>query len=221
MLKRCCMKRAFHIGFPLGIERFLTSGAQVMITVIVAPLGAASIAANAFAVIAESICYMPGYGIGDATTTLVGQSIGAGRKKLTRQFAWTSTWLGMAVMTFLGGVMYAVAPWMMEIMTGDHEIIHLGVVALRTEAWAEPMYAASIVAYGAFVGAGDTLIPSFMNLGSMWGVRVVLAAILAPIYGLHGVWIAMAIELTFRGAIFLVRLKSGAWMQRIQKLNAM
>lgn len=220
-LQRSCMKRAFHIGFPLGIERFLTSGAQVMITIIVAPLGAASIAANAFAVIAESICYMPGYGIGDATTTLVGQSIGAGRNNLTRQFSWTSTWLGMGVMTFLGGVMYAIAPWMMEIMTRDHEIISLGVIALRTEAWAEPMYAASIVAYGAFVGAGDTLIPSFMNLGSMWGVRVVLAALLAPVYGLHGVWIAMAIELTFRGAIFLVRLKSGAWMLRIQKLNAL
>ena len=220
-LKKSCMKRAFHIGFPLGIERFLTSGAQVMITVIVAPLGAASIAANAFAVIAESICYMPGYGIGDATTTLVGQSIGAGRKKLTRQFAWTSTWLGIIVMTVLGGVMYGIAPWMMEIMTRDHEIIHLGVVALRTEAWAEPMYAASIVAYGAFVGAGDTLIPSFMNLGSMWGVRVVLAAILAPIYGLHGVWIAMAIELTFRGIIFLIRLKSQKWLLRIHKLQAM
>ena len=220
-LKRSCMKRAFHIGFPLGIERFLTSGAQVIITIIVAPLGAASIAANAFAVIAESICYMPGYGIGDATTTLVGQSIGAGRKKLTRQFAWTSTWLGIGVMTALGGVMYAIAPWMMEIMTRDKEIIDLGVIALRTEAWAEPMYAASIVAYGAFVGAGDTLIPSFMNLGSMWGVRVVLAAILAPIYGLHGVWIAMAIELTFRGIIFLIRLRSGAWMLRINKLNAL
>lgn len=220
-LKKSCMKRAFHIGFPLGIERFLTSGAQVMITIIVAPLGAASIAANAFAVIAESICYMPGYGIGDATTTLVGQSIGAGRKKLTRQFAWTSTWLGISVMTILGAIMYIVAPWMMEIMTPDKEIIHLGVVALRTEAWAEPMYAASIVAYGAFVGAGDTLIPSFMNLGSMWGVRVVLAALLAPVFGLHGVWIAMAIELTFRGAIFLVRLGSKAWMLRINKLNSL
>lgn len=218
-LRRSCMKRAYNIGFPLGVERFLTSGAQVMITIIVAPLGAASIAANAFAVIAESICYMPGYGIGDATSTLVGQSIGAGRKKLTRQFAWTCTWLGICVMTVLGGVMYAIAPWMMEIMTPDKEIIDLGVIALRTEAWAEPMYAASIVAYGVFVGAGDTLIPSFMNLGSMWGVRVVLAALLAPVYGLHGVWIAMAIELTFRGAIFLVRLRSGAWMLRIAKLG--
>lgn len=218
-LKRNCMKKAFHIGFPMGIERFLTSGAQVMITIIVAPLGAYSIAANAFAVIAESICYMPGYGIGDATTTLVGQSIGAGKKHLARQFAYTCTGFGMAVMTFLGIIMWIIAPWMLEIMSPVKEIVELGVVALRTEAWAEPMYAASIVAYGAFVGAGDTLIPSFMNLGCMWGIRVILAALLAPVLGLHGVWIAMAIELTCRGLFFLARLKGKSWMLRIDKLN--
>lgn len=218
-LSRSCVKRAFNIGFPMGIERFLTSGAQVMITIIVAPLGAASIAANAFAVIAESICYMPGYGIGDATTTIIGQSLGASKKKLSREFAYTCTGFGMVVMTVMGIVMYIIAPEMMSIMSPDKEIVDLGVIALRTEAWAEPMYAASIVAYGAFIGAGDTIIPSFMNLGCMWGIRVILAALLAPVYGLHGVWIAMAIELTCRGAFFLARLRGKQWMMRIEKLK--
>jgi Na+-driven multidrug efflux pump len=40
----------------------------------------------------------------------------------------------------------------------------------------------------------------------MWGVRLTLAALLAGTYGLSGVWTAMAIELTFRGIIFLIRL---------------
>ena len=40
----------------------------------------------------------------------------------------------------------------------------------------------------------------------MWAVRLTLAATLAPKYGLKGVWTAMAIELTFRGSIFLTRL---------------
>ena len=52
-----------------------------------------------------------------------------------------------------------------------------------------------------------------MNLFSMWFVRVTLAALLAPKYGLHGVWMGMAIELTFRGVIFLVRLKWENWMK--------
>ena len=53
-------------------------GAMVATTMIVAPLGAVAIAANSFAITAESLCYMPGYGIGNAATTLVGRSFGAG-----------------------------------------------------------------------------------------------------------------------------------------------
>ena len=75
------------------------------------------------------------------------------------------------------------------------------------------MYAASIVAYGAFVGVGDTLIPAIMNFGSIWLVRIPLAAILAPTMGLKGVWIAMCIELIFRGLIFLWRMASGHWLK--------
>lgn len=55
--------------------------AQVVATMIIAPLGAVSIAANSFAVTAESLCYMPGYGIGSAATTLVGRNIGAGKDR--------------------------------------------------------------------------------------------------------------------------------------------
>ena len=111
-----------------------------------------------------------------------------------------SVGLGMAVMTVMGLVMYLAAPLMMGIMTPVQEIKDLGVSVLRIEAFAEPMYAASIVAYCAFIGTGDTLIPSCMNFFSIWVVRLTLAALLAPVLGLKGVWIAMCIELCFRGA---------------------
>ena len=71
--------------------------------------------------------------------------------------------------------------------------------------------AAAIVCHGVFVGAGDTRVPCIMNLISMWAVRLTLAAWLAPQYGITGVWIAMALELCFRGLLFLGRLASGAW----------
>jgi Na+-driven multidrug efflux pump len=73
------------------------------------------------------------------------------------------------------------------------------------------MFAASIVCNGVFVGAGDTLKPAAMSIFSMWGVRLTLAWWLSKSYGLMGVWTAMAIELTFRGAIFLLRLFKGSW----------
>ena len=205
---------AFKIGAPMGLQHLLMGSAQVVSTIIVAPLGAIAIAANSLAITVESLCYMPGYGIAEAATTLVGQAIGAGQRLLTRSFAYMSVGLGMAVMTVMGVLMFVFAPELMGIMTPVDEIISQGASVLRIEAFAEPMFAATIVANGVFIGAADTLIPAIMSLCSMWGVRLTLAVWLAPIYGLRGVWTAMAIDLTFRGILFLTRLFRGRWGKR-------
>lgn len=208
------LTKATNISAPMFLENIVMRGAHIASTIIVAPLGTIAIAANAFAITAESLCYMPGYGIGDAATTLVGQSIGANRKKLANRFAWITTGGGMVVMTALSVLMFIFAPQMMGFLTPDPEVIALGAKVLRIEAFAETMYAASIVANGACIGAGDTLIPSIMNFASMWIVRIIPAAILAPKIGLVGFWIAMCVELNFRGIIFLLRLKGKRWMEK-------
>ena len=157
--------------------------------------------------------------IGEAATTLCGQSYGAGRYDLVKRFAWLTTILGMAVMTVMAVIMFFCARPMMDVMTPVAAIAERGAGILRIEAFAEPMYAASIVAYGAFVGVGDTLLPAVMNFGSIWLVRIPLAALMAPTMGLRGVWIAMCIELVFRGLIFLWRLVSGRWLKSGRKLQ--
>ncbi|MBR4921839.1 MAG: MATE family efflux transporter [Prevotella sp.] len=197
---------AIKIGAPMGLQHLLMGGAYVVSTMIVAPLGTIAIAAHSLAITVESLCYMPGFGIAEAATTLVGQGIGAGQRLLTRSFARMSVGLGIAVMTVMGILMWTFAPELMSLMSPVEEVISQGTQVLRIEAWAEPMFAAAIVCNGVFIGAGDTLIPAIMSLSSMWAVRLTLAATLAPKYGLKGVWTAMAIELTFRGSIFLIRL---------------
>ncbi|WP_373834017.1 MATE family efflux transporter, partial [Bacteroides heparinolyticus] len=135
------LKRALRISLPMGLEHFVICGAQIMTTVIVAPLGVFAIAANSFAITAESLCYMPGYGIADAATTLVGQSLGAKRRRLTRSFARITVFMGMAIMGVMGVAMYIFAPQIIGLMTPVEEIRELGIMVLRIEAFAEPMFA--------------------------------------------------------------------------------
>lgn len=213
MPTKMTLKKALVIGCPISLERGVMCGAQIAISGIIAPLGSVAIAANTFGINIESLCYMPGYGIGEAATTLVGQSLGAKRADLMRSFAWMSMWMGMLTMTLMGVVMWVFAPEMMGIVTEDAEVISLGAEVLKIEAWAEPMFAASIVAYSIFVGAGKTLVPSIMNLASIWVVRLSLAIILAPTMGLKGVWIAMCVELCWRGAAFLFKLSRKGWSE--------
>ena len=187
---------ALKISAPMGLQYLFMNGAQLVSTMIVAPLGNVAIAAHSFAITAESLCYMPGYGISEAATTLVGQSVGADRRDLHRSFAWMTVFLGMIVMAFMGVVMYIFAPEMIGLLSPVTAIQDLGTSVLRIEAFAEPFFAAAIVAYSVCVGAGDTLKPSMINLGSMWLIRLTLAYCLASQYGLRGVWFAMAVELS-------------------------
>lgn len=218
-LSTLTIKRAALISWPMAMERVVMCGAQILITAIVAPLGTAAIAANSFAITAESLCYTPGYGVGDAGTTLVGQSLGAGRKSLAVSFARICLTAGMLVMGVLGVVMWVLAPEMMALFTPDETVRALGTMALRTEAWAEPMFGAAIVCYCICVGAGYTKIPAMINFGCIWAVRLTLSAILAPRLGLFGVWLAMCIELCVRGAIFIIVFIRRRWITKAKRLD--
>lgn len=209
-----CLKLAVRLAMPMAFEHIILCGAQIAGTRIVAPLGTVSVAANSLAVTAESLCYMPGYGISAAATTLVGQSIGAGKPGLAKHYAGLSVALGASVMACTGCLMFFGAPYMFTILTPDVQIRTLGAKVLRIEAFAEPLFAVSIVAAGALRGAGDTLVPSIMNLASMWGVRITASFLLAPRFGLAGVWTAMCVELCVRGVLFLIRLMRGKWLER-------
>lgn len=213
-LRRNNIRTAFKISLPSALEHSVMCGAYICTTLIIAPIGTVSVAANSLAITAESFCYMPGYGIGSASTTIIGQSIGAGRLDAAKKFSFVAIILGVCIMAVMGVIMYFGAAWMFSFLTPDSAVRTLGSKILRIEAFAEPLYAASIVCTGVLRGAGDTFVPSVISLVSMWGVRITLSLILVPVMGLTGAWIAMAVELCVRGILFLIRVQRGKWLNK-------
>lgn len=214
------VRTAAQIGLPVAVQEIAMNGAMVASTVIIAPLGAVAIAANAFAVTAESLCYMPGYGIGSAATTLVGRSVGAGNVKQARRYGHICTAMGALLMGALGVLMMIFCPFVFQLLTPDLSVRALAARVLRIELWAEPLFAVSIVAAGALRGTGDTLVPSLMNLGSIWIVRIGLALLLVPHFGLIGMWVAMTVELCVRGLLMLFRQKTTKFYSKFEKAAA-
>ena len=213
-ITRACIRNLGKVGVPLAAERAALSSAQVLQVRIVSQLGTVAIAANSLGVSAEGLCYMAGYGIQGAAIALIGQAVGAHRKDMAKRFAWLCTLMGMGIMTLTGAGLFAFAPALMSIFTADAAVIALGARVLRIEAFAEPMFGASIVASGSMQGAGDSTGCFVLNLISMWGVRLTLAVLLAPRFGLVGVWAAMCAELCTRGALFLLRMARGKWLDK-------
>ena len=213
------LKKAFRIGAPVAVQEIAMNGAMVASTMILAPLGAAAIAANSFAVTAESLCYMPGYGVGSAATTLVGRSVGAGDAVQARRYGNICTALGGALMGCTGLLMMIFCPFVFRLLTPVAEVRTLAAQVLRIGLLAEPLFGVSIAAAGALRGAGDTLVPSLLNLGSIWIVRLGLALLLVGKLGLRGMWIAMAIELCVRGALMLWRQKTSKFYETQSRLH--
>lgn len=213
------LKKAFRIGAPVAVQEIAMNGAMVASTMILAPLGAAAIAANSFAVTAESLCYMPGYGVGSAATTLVGRSVGAGDAVQARRYGNICTALGGALMGCTGLLMMIFCPFVFRLLTPVAEVRTLAAQALRIGLLAEPLFGVSIAAAGALRGAGDTLVPSLLNLGSIWIVRLGLSLLLVGKLGLRGMWIAMAIELCVRGTLMLWRQKTSKFYETQSRLH--
>lgn len=213
------LKKAFRIGAPVAVQEIAMNGAMVASTMILAPLGAAAIAANSFAVTAESLCYMPGYGVGSAATTLVGRSVGAGDAAQARRYGNICTALGGALMGCTGLLIMIFCPFVFRLLTPVAEVRTLAAQALRIGLLAEPLFGVSIAAAGALRGAGDTLVPSLLNLGSIWIVRLGLSLLLVGKLGLRGMWIAMAIELCVRGTLMLWRQKTSKFYETQSRLH--
>ena len=204
LLDRDKVISAIKISLPVMVSSLIMGFAYVLSTKIVSPLGNIAITANSFSITAESLCYMPGYGISHAAVTLVGQMKGAGNKMQEKNFAYMTVIIGMVFMTLSAVLLYIFAPEMIGIMSAEEEVRTLGTQILRIEAFAEPMFGASIVAEGVFRGMGKTRISTVLNLISMWCVRLPASLFAANQFGLVGVWVVMCLELCFRGTIFLV-----------------
>ena len=194
-------------------EQTIMSGGQIAYIKIVAPLGDVPLAANSLAITAESLCYMPAYGLGSAAATICAQSYGAKRKDMAYRLGWLTTFSGIFLMLFVSALMFAFAPQMIGLLSPDGKIRRLGARILRIEAFCEPLYGASLVAGGALRGTGDTLVPSIIKFISMWLIRIPLALLLAGNFALEGIWFAMSFELCIRGIMFLVRLKGKRWLK--------
>ena len=202
------LKKAFRIGMPVAVQEVAMSGAMVASMAIIAPLGSVAIAAHSFAITAESLCYMPGYGIGSAATTVVGRSVGAGDMKLAKSYGNICTAMGGIFMGLTGLLMALACPLVFMLLTPVQEVRDLATQVLRIGLIAEPLFGISIVAAGALRGTGDTFVPGLMNIASVWIVRVGCALVLVKFLGLHGMWIAMASELCVRGLLMLYRQKT-------------
>lgn len=207
------IQRILRVGLPAAMEQFVMRIAQILYVKLVAGLGTTAYAAHQVAINAESLSYMPGFGMAVAATTLVGQNLGAQQPKEAEESAFESWKLGALIMGVMALIFLVFPEYLMKLYTGDPEIIRLGARNLRIVAFAQIPMGTQFIFAGALRGAGDTKHVFYSTAISSWIGRLGMAYIFINVFnwGLVGAWLAMVVDWSMRGSYVFLRFKRGQW----------
>jgi putative MATE family efflux protein len=200
-----------------GVGQFLIGTASWMGLVrILSVFGAAALAGYTIALRIVIVALLPSWGMSNAVATLVGQNLGAGKPDRAERSVWI---VGLYNMAFLLAVMLAfvwAAEPLVAVFSADPEVRRLGAQCLRVVSYGYAFYAWGMVLVQAFNGAGDTVTPTWINLGCYWLFQVPLALGLAQAlgFGPTGVFLAITLAESLLAVVGLAVFRRGAWKRR-------
>lgn len=199
-----------RIGVPTMVTSVLFSVIYMLLVRVVGGFGTAAIAALGVGHKIEGMSYMTCIGFGLAAETLVGQNLGAGKPDRARRAGWQTAGISAVPSAILAVVFLLVPETLVGIFSSDPAVVHAGSLYLRTAALAQFTMAFETVLEGALTGAGYTLWPMVVVVG-VSALRIPLAALVAPAYGLLGVWWILALTAMGRAAAMTALWRWGAW----------
>ncbi len=187
------IKELLHLSIPVLGTNVVTCLGYVFFAGMVSGMGTTVFAAHSIAVTAETIFYIPGYGLRTATSALVGLSYGEKDAKKLLIVSRLSVALTVMMMLFSGVLLYFTAYPLMRIFTSSSEAAAIGARMLRIVAFTEPFFGLMVVLEGILYGLGRTRYAFFVESGSMWGIRILFTFLCVKIWGLGlvNVWYCM------------------------------
>lgn len=213
------VRQILSISFPAILERICMSSSGIFTTSSIATLGTVAVAANSLCLTAESLSFMPAFAFQTAITTLVGQSLGAGKPDLAQRFVRKTLMLGCLMMVFTGAGLFVFSRQLIGVFTPDLEVIALAAHCLRLVAFMQVPQVFAWTLSGVLRGAGDTRYNFYITAATNWAIRTLFSVLAIRVWhqGLFQVQIAILFEILIRGGLLYLRYRSGKWQEIGQK----
>jgi len=210
------MAQIFGISLPSTIQTTLRSLSRTVLLSVVALYGTFAVAAYGIAIRIFMTIFVPGFGLGNAAATLVGQNLGAGKPARAARSAWLIAGYNAGLMLACAAVIVPLAGPIVSVFNDTPKVVALGAQALRIFAVGYLFSALGSVIARAFDGAGNTVPAMVINLVTLWGVQIPLAWILSQVadWGTTGLWAGISIANVFNGLTFAGWFLRGRWKER-------
>ena len=212
------LKRVLHVSFPAMLERICMSTSGIVVMKCIASLGTTVVAANTVFSTAESISFMPAFAFATAATTLVGQSLGAGKPKLAEKYVNYTVGIGAVIMGLAGLGLFVFADFLVSLFTPDPEARAIAKKCLQIVSVIQPVQTAAWIFAGGLRGAGDTKWPFYITAVCNWGIRTLGDVLLIVFlgFGLPATIVCACVDNTVRCVWMWIRFKGGKWKTTIK-----
>lgn len=203
---RQILKSCAAVGIPVLGTSMVSCLGYVVFAGLVSGMGTTVFAAHSIAVTAETIFYVPGYGLRSAASTLIGNARGEENAKKLKAVGILSVLLTIGVMCVSGLVLYFGAGTLMRLFTPSKPVVGLGAQMLRLVAVSEPFFGLMVVLEGIYYGLGRTRYSFIVETIGMWGVRILFTFLCVKYWnlGLRAVWYCMIADNVCKAVLFTV-----------------
>ncbi len=211
---RFIFKKSLQIGLPTAFQQSFVALSMVALLSVVNIFGTNVVAAYSIATRIEAFIFLPAMNFAAALSTFVGQNIGA--QRLDRVYnGYISTQKMLFVITIaLSTIIYIFSENLTSIFTTDKEVIIISKEYLQIVAYFFVCFSIMFVNNGILRGAGDTLIPMFITLFSLWIIRIPIAFIMSKQFGYIGIWWSIPIAWIFGMTLSYFYYKTGIWKKK-------
>ena len=210
------IKTLIKLGFPVSVEQISRSVGIFAMLFLVTGFGTMALASYGIGSRILSFIIIPAFGLGMATSTLVGQNLGAQKPDRVKKTIRLSLYISFGVMSILGLLIYMFASSVAHFfIPNEPETIKQSAVFIRYIAVSFGFMGILIVLVGAFRGAGKTKLSMLLTIFSVWIIRFPLAYILSEFTEMKeiGIWISYPTTNIVTALVGLALLFKYHWLQ--------
>jgi putative MATE family efflux protein len=212
---KAIFRKSLMIGLPTGLQQTFVSLGMLAVSRIVNDFGTNVIAAFSAAGRLDSLAGMPAMNFGAALSTFVGQNLGANKPERVKQGLNSTFYMSSALALITSLVVVIFRYQLMDMFTEDPDVIEIGAKYLLIVAPFYLFFSSMFVTGGVMRGAGDTLIPMFITLFSLWAIRIPAAWLLSQIMGVDGIWWSIPIAWFIGMALSYLYYLKGNWKKKV------
>jgi putative MATE family efflux protein len=218
MPDRKMVAKILRLGIPSSIEQSTRALGIAVMMLLVAGFGTIVIASYGIGARILSFVIIPAMGLSMATSTVVGQNVGAMQDERAVAAAKLGMGAGFAGLTAAGVVLWLLAePITAAFVPNEPEVIAIGTHFMHIMAPAFGFFGMQMVMSGALAGAGNTMAAMALSILSFWVLRFPVAWALASPGGLgpDGIFWSFPISNVLAGGLAVAWFLRGRWIRRV------